>query len=137
MAEMQMMNLTICKWPPCYSSVIRYCITACLLPIAVAAVYMVLEGFILTSKDAPIVPLKDALNVFKYIQYLCFAHMAVSCFYFFYRSFESVKKMIERILICVVSETVFLVIYYIVWAGFMMFFAVIQSNLFGLAPFQQ
>ena len=132
-----MKNLTICKWPPCYSSVIRYCIVACLLPIAVAAAYMVLEGFILTSKDAPIVPLKDALNVFKYIQYLCFAHMAVSCFYFFYRSFESVKKMIERILICAVSETVFLVIYYIVWAGFMMFFALIQNNLFGLPPFQQ
>ena len=137
MAETQMKNLTIRKWPPCYSSVIRYCIVACLLPIAVAAVYMVLEGFILTSKDAPIVPLKDALNVFEYIQYLCFAHMAVSSFYFFYRSFESVKKMIVRILICVVLESVFLGVYYIVWAGFMMFFAVIQSNLFGLAPFQQ
>ena len=137
MGETQMKNLTICKLPPCYSSVIRYYIVACLLPIAVAAVYMVLEGFILTSKDAPIVPLKDALNVFKIILYLCFTHMAVSSFYFFYRSFESVKKMIVRILICVVLESVFLGVYYIVWAGFMMFFAVIQSNLFGLPPFQQ
>ena len=47
------------------------------------------------------------------------------------------RKMIVRILICVGLEPVFLFIYYIVWAGFMMFFAVIQSNLFGLPPFQQ
>ena len=132
-----MKNLTICKWPPCYSSVIRYCIVACLLPIVVPAAYMVLEGYILTSKDAPIVSLKDALSVFGFILYLCFAHTVVSSFYFFYRSFESVKKMIERILICVVSETVFLVIYYIMWAGFMMFFALIQNNLVELPPFQQ
>ena len=80
---------------------------------------------------------KDTLKAFSFILYLCFALMVVSSSYAIYRSLESVKKMIVRILLCVVLVSVFLVIYYIVWAGFMMFFAVCLSNLFGVPLFVQ
>ena len=122
-------NLNICKCPPCYSSVIKHCIVACVLPIAVSAAYMVLECLDITSKDT--------LKAFSFILYLCFALMGLSSSYAIYRSLESVKKMIVRILLCLVLVSVFLVIYYIVWAGFMMFFAVCLSNIFGVPPFVQ
>ena len=124
-----MKNNKLYKWPPHYSSAIKYCIVTSVLPIAVSAAYMVLECLDVTSKDT--------LKAFSFIQYFCFALMAMSSCYAIYRSLESVKKMIVRILLCVVLASVFLVIYYIVWAGFMMFFAMFLSNIFGLSPFVQ